>query len=443
MEKKIHEAVCRYGMEKIYNGAIVGFSGGADSSALLHYLKDKCTSVLAIHVNHQIRGAEADRDEAFCRKICEQYGVKLLVFSVDVPALARERHQGLEETARNERYRIFNQVLASNPQYECIVTAHNANDNAETVVFNLARGSGTNGLSGIKPIYGNVYRPLIYSSRSDIIKYCVDNNIEYVNDSTNEDTDYTRNHIRHTVIPELLKINPGLLSSCIRLGEILRTDEEYISREANNVIETCVDGKIPRGVACALDDALLARVFKAVSGRNIEYGTVRACRELVDNWKTGKMINVESGLTFKLEREYCCFIKTADTKHSSFYAELQMGTNKIEGIGVIVSVNDELADEGYMLDSTAVLKAVAIKGGLIVRNKRDGDTIKSGGFTKKLKRIFADRHIPSHKRELIPIICDDEGVLVIPGIATRDGACVKGKNVADETVIIKIYTKRG
>jgi len=442
MEKKIYEAVCRYGMEEIYNGAIVGFSGGADSSALLHYLKGKCSNLLAIHVNHMIRGEEADRDEAFCRSVCKKYGVELLVFSVDIPALAREKRQGLEQTAREERYRIFNEVLSSNPRYKRIVTAHNANDNAETVVFNLARGSGANGLSGIKPVYENVCRPLIYSSRNDIIKYCNDNNIEYVIDSTNDDTDYTRNRIRHAVIPELLKINPGLLTSCIRLGEILRADEEYISKEANRVIDMCIGGKISKEIAVSLDDAVLARVLKSVSGRNIEYSTVKACRQLIENWKTGKMVNLEAGLTFKLERSYCTFIKTSDVGRVEFYKPLKDGVNEIDSVGVIICINSELDRAGYELSGAVTLKASVVCGELFARSRQDGDTVKSGGMTKKIKRIFADRHIPSHKRDLIPLVCDGEGVLAIPGIVARDGAFVKKSQSDNETITIKVYKKR-
>ena len=441
MEKKIYEAVCRHDMEKIFDGTIVGFSGGADSSALLHYLKGKCTNLLAVHVNHMIRGEEADRDEAFCRSVCEKYGVELLVFRVDVPRLARERHQGLEETAREERYRIFRQILKSSPKYKCIVTAHNANDNAETVIFNLTRGSGLNGLCGIKPVYENVYRPLIYSSREDIIKYCSDNNIEYVTDSTNLDTDYTRNRIRHAVIPELLKINPGFLASCTRLGEILRRDEEYISKEALMVVDASRNGRIPKEMVLSLDNPVLTRVFKGVLGKNIEHATALACCDLVHNWSTGKMINVESGLTFKLERDYCSFIKTSDTKRREFCVTLQTGVNEIEDAGLAICVNSLIDRDGYELWGSVSLKASAINGQMLVRSRRDGDTIKSGGMTKKLKRIFADRHIPSHKRDLIPVICDEDGILTIPGILTRDGAFAKGSQGGGETIIIKAYTK--
>lgn len=436
MINKINEAVRRYGMEKIFNGAVVGFSGGADSSALLHFLKDRCHSLVAVHVNHMIRGSEADRDEEFCKKTCEKYGVRFVSFKIDIPTFAKERHKGLEETAREERYRIFNEVLRDNPSCQCIVTAHNANDNGETVVFNLARGTGINGLCGIKPVFGDVFRPLINCTRDDIIRYCRDNNIEYVTDSTNGDTDYTRNRIRHLILPELMKINSGFLDSCARLGEILRQDEEYISREAMSVSSSLTSGQLSKDLAIALDKAVLARVLKDMSQRNLEFATVKACVSLIKSWKTGKMINVEGGLTFKLERDYCAFIRTEDSFRREVYAPLREGVNEIIDTGAVICINCTLEKDGYIKEGSVRLNVGAVVGSLYVRSRRDGDTVRSGGMTKKLKRILSDRHITSHKRDLVPVICDDLGILAIPGIVARDGAFNKKGNL-----IINTYSR--
>ena len=436
MINKINEAVCRYGMEKIYDGVIVGFSGGADSSALLHYLKDRTSCLVAVHINHMIRGAEADRDEAFCKRVCEKYGVDFFSFKIDVPALAKERRKGIEETAREERYRVFKEILRNNSNYKCIATAHNANDNGETVLFNLARGTGINGLCGIKPVVGDVYRPLINSTRDDIIRYCADNNIEYVEDSTNKDTDYTRNRIRHRILPELLEINSGFLDSCARLGEILRRDEEYISKEATVALSMAVNGQLPKATATQLDKAVLSRVLKRLSGRNLEFGTVSSCMALIECWETGKMINVEGGFTFKLERDYCAFIRTEETKGHEFCADLHDGVNEIDALGLVVCVGCALDKAGYTHDGAVRLNTDGIVDKLYVRNRREGDTVRSGGMTKKLKRIFSDRHIPSHKRDLLPVICDGLGVLAIPGIVARDGAYSKHGDL-----IINVYRK--
>ena len=122
LENKIERAIKQYEMEAIFDGAIIGFSGGADSSAILHYLAKKTKKLLAVHINHMIRGEEALRDEFFCKNMCKKYGVKFLSYRVDIPLLAEERKQGLEETAREERYRIFNQIISQNGDYKCIVT---------------------------------------------------------------------------------------------------------------------------------------------------------------------------------------------------------------------------------------------------------------------------------------------------------------------------------
>lgn len=438
MEKKIDEVIYRYGMENAFEGAVIGFSGGADSSALLHYLKDRCKCLLAVHINHMIRGDEAKRDEELCRRTCEKYGVEFKCVEVDVPTLSKERKKGIEETARDERYRIFKEILNENPQYKCIVTAHNSNDNAETIIFNLVRGSGINGLSGIKPAIDRVYRPLINCTRDEIIEYCSVNNIEYVTDSTNNDTDYTRNHIRHKVIPQLLEVNAGFLDSCARLSEILRQDEEYILKEAYKITSLINNGNIPKDVACSLDEAILVRVLKTVSGENLDYKSVKSCIQLIKKWSTGKMVNLEKGITFKIEHSYCSFIKTDETKSRTFNVKLEKGINYIDELNIAIGVNEELLNSDFCEIGSVRLNSSQIQGTLYARSKEQGDSVKSKGITKKLKKVFTDLHIPSHLRPLLPVICDDLGVLAVPGIVARDKAFDKKGDIN-----IRVYNYGG
>lgn len=435
MEKKINDAVCRYGMDEIFNGCILGFSGGADSGALLHYLKSRCKNLLAVHINHMIRGEEAFRDEEVCRSTCEKYGVPFKCVRIDIPALSKERKKGLEETARDERYRVFKEILSKNPEYKCIVTAHNSNDNAETVVFNLIRGGGAKGLSGISPINGNVYRPLILATREEIVGYCEKNGIEYVTDSTNSDTDYTRNRIRHNILPLLSDINPAFLDSCSRLGDILRKDEEYIGKEADKILKDCKNGRLEKEVAVNLCEAVLARVLKGLSGENLDYVSFKSISDLIGNWQTGKMVNLHGSLTFKLEHNYCAFVKTDEVKErKEFLAYLKSGENNV--CENIICVNCDLSDASYRETGRVRLNSENIVGTLYARNKKEGDTVKSAGVTKKLKKVFTDKHIPSHKRRLIPVICDDIGVVCVAGIIARDGAFDKKGDM-----IIKVYEK--
>jgi tRNA(Ile)-lysidine synthase len=127
-----------------------------------------------------IRGEEALRDEYFCKSVCKRYGVKFVSYRVDVPYLAEERKQGYEETAREERYKIFNKIISQDSDYKCIVTAHNANDNAETVLFNLVRGTGIKGVCGIPIVRGNIIRPLLSCTREEIEGYCRENQLDFV-----------------------------------------------------------------------------------------------------------------------------------------------------------------------------------------------------------------------------------------------------------------------
>ena len=311
MESKIEKAIKQYGMEHIYDGAIIGFSGGADSSAILHYLAKRTKKLLAVHINHMIRGEEALRDEFFCKNVCKKYGVKFLSYRVDVPLLAEERKQGLEETAREERYKIFNKIMSQNSDYKCIVTAHNANDNAETVIFNLSRGSGAKGIAGIKPVINNIVRPLIYCSKEEILEYCKENSINYVNDSTNMDTDYTRNYIRHEVVPMLEKINPSFIDSCLRMGELLRDDDRFIQSICDKIIEeNRIKTRINTELFISQERPVASRLLMYLAKENLDRKAIDACLKLAQNGKVGQYVNLPNKLSFKKERGYVKFVKT-------------------------------------------------------------------------------------------------------------------------------------
>ena len=433
MKNKIEKAIALHSMEDIYDGAIIGFSGGADSSAILHYLASRTKNLLAVHINHMIRGKEALRDELFCKTVCQRYGVQFLSYRVDVPRLASERKQGLEETAREERYKIFNKLLQQYPEYKCLVTAHNANDNAETVIFNLARGSGTNGMTGIKPTLGKIYRPLIYCSKNEILEYCKRNSISYVNDSTNLDKDYTRNYIRHDIVPMLEKLNPSFLDSCTRMCENIRDDEKYIKSVCDKIIEESkITKRAATDVLLGLEKVLLVRILKHMANDNLDRKSIDSCIALVKNGSVGQYINLPNGISFKKERGYVKFVKTEDLFKVNYNTIINEGVNYIKKIGVAIVLNSDIEPkEGYELVEKIVLET---SGELRARNKHDGDKIIHGKMTKKLKTILCDKHIPSHRRDKIPVILDENGIVYVPTIVTRDGAKNKNGNTC-----VKIY----
>ena len=422
-------------MSEIYDGAILGFSGGADSSALLYFLKERTKNLLCVHVNHMIRGEEAERDERHAEEICREYGVKFLSFKVDVPKIASESGKGLEEAARDVRYEIFNRLLSEHPEYKCIITAHNADDNLETVIFNLSRGTGTRGIIGIRAVQGKIFRPLIEASKDEVLSFCEENKIPYVTDSTNADTKYTRNHIRHKIIPELKKLNPSVLDSCLRLGEILAEDEKYFEARVDEIIESGVSAeKIPLELFSTLETPILSRLMVRLFGQSLDYTAQKSIVALAKKGEAGSYICLHGGRAFKIERDYAHFISLGELEKISYSAELTEDLTYLKEIYLYVSLNGEKAPIGYIEKNKISLNSEKIKTPLTVRSRKTGDTIKHGGITKKIKKLFVDKHVPSHLRDKIPLILSDRKIIAVPDI------CVSN-DYAGKDYIVTIYER--
>lgn len=225
---------------------IIGLSGGADSVLLTYLLWRKygAARLHGVHVNHQIRGAEADADEAFAAAFCGRLGIPFTAFRKNVPLLAQESGEGLEACARRVRYDCF-ESLASAPD-DCIATAHNADDNAETVLLNLTRGMGPNGAAGIPARRDRIRRPILHLSRAEVEFLCKTFGLSYVTDSTNLETVYTRNRLRHSVLPELKEINPQFTEAVTRFTESMALQNDFLRGEGQHLLETA---KCPHGYA--------------------------------------------------------------------------------------------------------------------------------------------------------------------------------------------------
>ncbi|MGN0688267.1 MAG: tRNA lysidine(34) synthetase TilS, partial [Oscillospiraceae bacterium] len=221
--EKVKKALSDYNMTAMGDAVVIALSGGADSVSLLYALNSLSDelgiTVSACHVNHGLRGEEADSDMHFCERLCERLGVELVVLKTDVRGVQR-KHESIEEAARRVRYEFFAEVSKG----KLLATAHNSNDSAETVLLNMMRGTGLKGLCGIPPVRGNIIRPLIYCTRQDVEDYCAENSLAYVTDKTNLCDDYTRNKVRHIILPEIMKINSGFLETASRMENTLRAD---------------------------------------------------------------------------------------------------------------------------------------------------------------------------------------------------------------------------
>lgn len=259
VQTAFRETVREYRMLAPGDRVLCGLSGGADSVALLHLLlmlgREYPFEVLAVHVHHGIRGAEADRDEAFCKQLCRESGVSLFCEHADAPGYAAESGKNLEEAARCLRYAIFRKICAE-AGIDRIALAHHADDNLETVLLNLTRGSGLAGIRGIPPVRGSIIRPLLACKKADIAGYCEENGLSYVTDSTNADPSYARNFIRSSIVPLLERLNPEVQQAFCQTSAIARADDEalWLAAEAHSLS----DG---RRQLSALPDAVLDRVL--------------------------------------------------------------------------------------------------------------------------------------------------------------------------------------
>jgi tRNA(Ile)-lysidine synthase len=245
-------------------------SGGADSvyllCRLLEIAPDRKFSVCAAHYNHGLRGAESDRDEAFVRELCEEKGVKFISGRGDVAAFAAGCGTGIEEAARVLRY-DFLERAADALQADRIATAHTADDNAETMLMNLARGAGLRGLGGIPPVRGRLIRPMLTVTRAEILDYLAAHGTGHVEDSSNASDEYARNRVRHYAVPALTGVNAGFVANAARTAALLREDEAFLVSLAQTFLhENMADGRVPADRLAALPRPVSARAVRLLAG---------------------------------------------------------------------------------------------------------------------------------------------------------------------------------
>ncbi len=429
--------------KKPSTAVLVALSGGADSSAMLHMICDYAnaygTPVYAAHVNHMIRGAEADRDEEFCAAMCRRLGVELFVLREDVPKYARERSMSVETAAREVRYAFFDSIMEKH-SIPLLATAHNACDNLETVIFNIARGAGLDGVCGISPSrgckHGQVIRPILGLSREKILEYCRENSIDFVIDSTNTDTDYTRNKIRAVIIPELLRINPAAVENASRMSRSLREDALCLEGLCDMFCENMNDDAsfnvtmLIGSPASVVNRALMSLYASMTDGASLERVHIDAILELCRSGSAHSRINLPHGIDAVIENGALHMQKSTDAPKASlpFCTELHEGENFISQINAkIVIGNSQKPINIYKTAIPLYLDFDTIDGTPIARERRSGDKIKINGINKSVKKLLCDMHIPLPVRYRLPMICVGDEIVAIPMVGAADGhKCAKG-----------------
>lgn len=425
MIEKVKNAISMYDMFSNGDSIYVGLSGGADSVSLLLILNDLKDiyniNVHAMHINHQLRGEESLRDENFCIELCKRFDIRLCIERIDVKSYCKEHRTSLEEGARILRYKCF-QKLANGK----IATAHTLSDNCETILHNLTRGTGLKGLTGIPPVRDNVIRPLIFCTRQEIEDFLLAKGVNFVTDSSNLSNDYTRNKIRHNVVPILKEINPQFEKKVLDTVEILNEDGSYIDSIANEVFESNVsnDGKTLnvdlRKYHNAIKHRCITRLFKE-NGLTYSHERILAIDNIIAN--DGK-INVSNDVYFisklgiisvvSISKECTNYVPMSTDLHINGKTDIFNKTVETTLIKNSAFINKKLTN--YILDYDK------IQGKALLRGRQFGDKIKleNRGFTSSVKKLL-NENVPKNCRDTLCFICDDVDLIFMErfGVSQR------------------------
>ncbi|MBR3979319.1 MAG: tRNA lysidine(34) synthetase TilS [Oscillospiraceae bacterium] len=377
-------------------------SGGADSIAMLfalYLLREKLDIDLsAAHFNHHLRGVESDRDEEFVRTFCDRYDIPLTVSGAAVVS----GKKGLEAAARDARYGFLNTLPGK------IATAHTADDNAETVLMHLVRGTGLKGLGGIAPQNGKLIRPMLSVTRQEVLAFNQEYNLVYVSDSSNKTDDFLRNRLRHHVMPLLRQENPCFGENTSQMALRLRQDEKVLSDLS--VLEKPLVSRILE-LPQALQNRFYAAFLKQCGVKEPEAEHLKLLHKLVISNNPSAKANFPGNVT--VSRNYD-LLETQTEKPKFTPQEISCPGKAVwNDTQIICAPAEEFVN-------TPNCFTVQPQGKLVVRTRETGDSIRLRGGSKSLKKLFIDKKIPANLRDFIPVIADDAGVLAVAGIGADE-----------------------
>ena len=439
IEEKFRQFSAAHGMLPPGSRVLCACSGGADSVCLLHLLRrTEDITVLCAHFNHGLRGEESLRDERFVRRLCEALDVECVVGSGDVAAHAAARGIGIEEAAREKRY-AFLEKTAAELGCDRIATAHNAEDNAETVLLNLIRGSGTKGLCGIPPVRGTVVRPLLTVTRAEIERYLDENGLAHVEDSSNHGDDYTRNRIRHHVLPLLRAENSAAVENIGTAAELLRADEAFLSAQAEIFLSERreKDGAMSVSALLALPKPVGARVLRRLcpgAGKNHVDAVYMLCMN--------RAVHGEADLPgMRVVKDYDLLRFNPAPAEPISRREITDGETVLpEGWRIRCRRVEALSEEIHNSFNTFLFKSERICGRIYVASRSDGDKVRllGRGCTKSLKKLFQESGLPLDERAKTPVLYDDVGVIAVYGFGIAERCAASAGDCALCVEITKI-----
>lgn len=415
----------------------VALSGGADSvtllSVLLNLKEELGINVSAAHLNHCLRGQESDRDEQFVRELCDSLNVPLVCEKADVKGFAEREGLSIELAARKIRYEFLERVSDGS-----IATAHTANDNIETVLHNIVRGTGITGVCGIPHKRGRFIRPLLEVTRDEIEQYCEQNGLSYRIDSTNKDTVYTRNFIRHSIVPNLVEVNSNAVKNVSQMSKILRDDADCLNQTAIDTLETLkredgLDAEMLKGLHPAIASRCVALYYEQCVGKVPEYTHVSSVLELLET--NGKQ-SVQNDFSAVVNQGLLRFVPPAtheelpetEVKNLPFcYRDVEIYTVTAENFRKLAKFNSLLLNNAVDYDK--------ICGILSMRGRMSGDKIRLPyrNCTKTFKKLFNESKTDESLRDRLAVACDQNGVVWLQGFGIDSRVAMDGNT---ETVLI-------
>ncbi len=404
---------------------VIGLSGGADSVLLTYLLllRYGAQRLHAVHVNHGIRGEEADRDEEFVRTFCSFHNLQLSVLKKDIPATSKVTGEGTEECARRVRYEVFSEIAGESG---CIATAHNADDHTETVLMNIVRGTGPRGACGIPVQRDNIYRPLLFVSRAEVEFLCEYFGLSFVVDSTNLTTEYTRNRLRHLVIPELKSVNPQLTEAVSRFTQTLSLQNDFMQKEAEKLLK---DAETEWGWALSVLRAAHPAVLRAAL-ECLLHSLGRMSYEHISVAEQCALFGGSVSLPGHVQLTAAQDMLTVTTDEANpVYAELKNGCAHLPD-GRILTVfkkfteNEKNSGKVHNLLFNNVSDCDKIASTAVVRTRRGGDRFRPSkrGVSKSLKKLFNELRIPEAVRDRLLLLEVNGEILWIESVGAAEGA---------------------
>lgn len=457
MLKRVKDYITENGMIRSGDVILAGVSGGGDSMAMLSLLRELTAemnfTLCAVHVHHGIRGKEADRDALLVDNICGKWGIRCITYRYDVPELAREWKLGHEETGRLVRKEAFDRT-ASEYEYAgkrvSIALAHNREDLAETMLHNLARGTGLRGLSTMRPVAGRIIRPILCLGREEIADYLKENEIPHIVDSTNLTDEYTRNRIRHHILPFMEEINGRAAEHMAETAGRLAMAEDYLGEEGRKLLLKQKREKSGYLLTETFHRAAeivkiyaLQQALEELAGGRKDIGAVHI-EKVVELFamETGKSFSLPYGLLARRTYDGVFLGKTEKNEDFSDNSWMVSVPGEVEcPLGRLET--RIFPCEGQIIEEKKYTKWLdydKIEKKLCIRTRHAGDSIRiDGGSTKKLNRFMIDGKIPREERGKIPLIAQGDEVLWIVGYRIS----AKYKVTPDTKMILELKYQGG